>query len=128
MADDLVYRNEVLGALLEAGQKSRRYKLGDVWELNFDEIRDAIATVQSAQPTDCIPLHVVIDAITKIIRGAHPIEVAHQILPSAQRTGRWVRNDNGTYSCSICQSWVPAEQRLYARYCLYCGSPMEVEE
>lgn len=48
MADDVVYRNEVLGALLEAGQKSRRYKLGDTWELNFDEIRDAIASVPSA--------------------------------------------------------------------------------
>lgn len=57
-------------------------------------------------------------------------EEARQILeslPSAQperKKGRWIRNDNGTYSCSICQSWIPEEQRCYARYCLYCGADM----
>lgn len=48
-------------------------------------------------------------------------------LPSAQperKKGRWIRNDNGTYSCSICQSWIPEEQHHYARYCLYCGADM----
>lgn len=49
------------------------------------------------------------------------------MLPSAQperKKGRWIRNDNGTYSCSVCQSWIPEEQRYYARYCLYCGADM----
>lgn len=41
-----------------------------------------------------------------------------------RRKGEWIRNDNGTYSCSICQSWIPEEQRYYARYCLYCGAEM----
>ena len=48
-------------------------------------------------------------------------------LPSAQperKKGRWIKNDNGTYSCSICQSWIPEEQHHYARYCLYCGADM----
>lgn len=36
--------------------------------------------------------------------------------------GRWIKNDNGTYSCSECQSWIPNEQHHYARYCLYCGA------
>lgn len=45
------------------------------------------------------------------------------------RHGHWVMNDNGTYSCSECQSWIPNEQHHYARYCLFCGSKMyEVEE
>lgn len=46
------------------------------------------------------------------------------------RHGRWIPNDNGTYSCSLCQSWIPNEQHHYARYCLYCGASMmdEVEE
>lgn len=39
--------------------------------------------------------------------------------------GKWIRNDNGTYSCDICQSWIPKEQHYYARYCLYCGTKME---
>lgn len=38
--------------------------------------------------------------------------------------GKWIRNDNGTYSCSVCQSWIPEEQYHYARYCLYCGAEM----
>ena len=47
---DLVYREAAIIALLEKGQKSRRYKLGEFWELNFDEIREALATVPSAEP------------------------------------------------------------------------------
>ena len=43
------------------------------------------------------------------------------------RHGHWVRNDNGTYSCSECQSWIPNEQRYYARYCLHCGAKMDGE-
>lgn len=43
--------------------------------------------------------------------------------------GKWIENDNGTYSCSKCQSWIPNEQHYYARYCLRCGALMdEVEE
>ena len=41
------------------------------------------------------------------------------------RHGHWVRNDNGTYSCSKCQSWIPNEQHYYARYCLFCGAKMD---
>lgn len=39
--------------------------------------------------------------------------------------GEWNKNDNGTYSCSVCQSWIPEEQHCYARYCLYCGAEMK---
>lgn len=41
-----------------------------------------------------------------------------------RKKGKWIKNDNGTYSCGICQSWIPEEQHCYARYCLYCGSEM----
>ncbi|MBR2677616.1 MAG: hypothetical protein IKE28_11990 [Solobacterium sp.] len=47
---DLINRQTAIDALLEKGQKSRRYKLGEIWELNFDEIREALATVPSTQP------------------------------------------------------------------------------
>lgn len=43
-------------------------------------------------------------------------------------TGHWIKNDNGTFSCSNCQSWIPKEQHHYARHCLYCGARMESEE
>jgi predicted SprT family Zn-dependent metalloprotease len=52
-------------------------------------------------------------------------------LPSAepeQKKGEWIKNDNGTYSCSVCQSWIPKEQHCYARYCLYCGADMRGEK
>jgi len=38
--------------------------------------------------------------------------------------GEWVKNNNGTYSCSLCQSWIPNEQHSYARFCLHCGADM----
>ena len=54
----------------------------------------------------------------------------HEV-PSAQperKRGRWIRNDNGTYSCSLCHSWIPEEQYYYARFCLYCGADMRGED
>lgn len=42
----------------------------------------------------------------------------------SKKHGHWIRNDNGTYSCSECQSWIPNEQYYYARYCLHCGAKM----
>lgn len=44
------------------------------------------------------------------------------------RHGKWIENDNGTYSCSECKSWIPKEQHYYARYCLHCGAKMDEEE
>jgi len=44
------------------------------------------------------------------------------------RHGKWVRNDNRTYSCSECKSWIPNEQHYYARYCLFCGAKMDEEK
>lgn len=57
----------------------------------------------------------------------HYVRKILETLPSAEqrKKGEWIRNDNGTYSCSVCQSWIPEEQRHYARYCLYCGAEMK---
>ena len=44
--NDLITRREVELVLLEKGQRSRRYSLGDLWELNFDEIREALSEYQ----------------------------------------------------------------------------------
>lgn len=56
---------------------------------------------------------------------------AIEALPSVQperKKGKWIQNDNGTYSCSLCQSWIPKEQHYYARFCLYCGADMRTEK
>ena len=81
---------------------------------------------------DLISRQAAIDAIMGQPPEPHyPSWYAAQIekLPSAgqERKGRWIRNDNGTYSCSVCQSWIPEQQHYYARYCLYCGADMRGE-
>ena len=44
--NDLITRREVELVLLEKGQRSKRYRLGETWELNFDEIREALSKYQ----------------------------------------------------------------------------------
>ena len=44
--EDCVSKQAVNIALLKKGQSSKRYKLGETWELNGSEIREAIAGVK----------------------------------------------------------------------------------
>lgn len=52
--DDLIRRQTSVLTLLEKGQKSRRYKFGEIWELNFDEIREALETVPSVDAVEVV--------------------------------------------------------------------------
>lgn len=52
MAEEYIGRQAARLSLLEKGQCSRRYKIGDTWELNYDEIRAAINQVPTA---DVVP-------------------------------------------------------------------------
>lgn len=45
----------------------------------------------------------------------------------SERTGEWVKNENSTYTCDKCQSWIPEEQYHYANYCPHCGAKMDKE-
>lgn len=45
-----------------------------------------------------------------------------------RKTGKWIKNSNGTYSCDKCHSWIPNEQHYYANFCLYCGADMRGEQ
>ena len=59
--------------------------------------------------------------------GQTDVEVLEYFAVSDAREnkhGEWIKNDNGTYSCSLCQSWIPKEQHYYAQYCLHCGADM----
>lgn len=47
---DLVARGDILDVLIEKGQKSKRYKWGESWELNLSEIKEAVESVPSAKP------------------------------------------------------------------------------
>ena len=48
--EDAVSRKAVYDAMVEKGQRSRRYKLDEIWELNGTEIREALDTVPSVTP------------------------------------------------------------------------------
>lgn len=58
--NDLITCREVELALLEKGQKSKRYKFGEIWELNFDEIREALSEYQPkiVRCKDCVNYHI----------------------------------------------------------------------
>ena len=95
---DLISKRDAYLALVEKGQASRRYKLGETWELNGKEIREALDALPSAQPDhigevtemvgDTISRQAAIDALmdefkrvpTTAIRAKNRIER----LPSAQ--------------------------------------------
>lgn len=70
---------------------------------------------------------------THVGYGTYSLDVLSQYLKdyfmpsmhSVRKEGEWIKNDNGTYSCSICHSWIPEEQHYYARYCLHCGVVMK---
>lgn len=49
-------------ALVEAGQSSNRYKVGETWELNGEEIRNALSKVDA----ECFDLNVVLEDKVKI--------------------------------------------------------------
>lgn len=57
----------------------------------------------------------------------HVLQFLEDISPADVRPvvrSHWKKNDNGTYSCERCHSWIPEEQRHYANWCLYCGADM----
>ena len=47
---DLIRREDAINALVEKGQSSKRYKIGDFWELNLSEIKEALDDIPSAEP------------------------------------------------------------------------------
>ena len=50
MSDDLISRQAAEMAFIEKGQRSRRYKWGEIWELNGLEIREVLDNLPSVQP------------------------------------------------------------------------------
>ena len=52
MSDDLISRQAAEMALIEKGQHSRRYKWGEIWELNGLEIREVLDNLPSVQPKE----------------------------------------------------------------------------
>ena len=76
---DLISRQVIFDALIEKGQNSKRYKLGENWELNLSEIIEAINAIPSAEPE----------------RKWIPITEA---LPEEEKRHYWICTDTG-YQC-----------------------------
>lgn len=49
---DLIDRNEIFAEFVIEGQKSMRYKVGEKWELNGEEIRRVIQRLPAVIPTE----------------------------------------------------------------------------
>lgn len=78
---DLIDREDAYIALVEKGQASKRYKLGEIWELNGKEIREALDSVPSTEPEPAIPLQWIEAQIEwlKSLDNAFSILTAEQI-------------------------------------------------
>ena len=95
MSDDLISRQAAEMALIEKGQHSRRYKWGEIWELNGLEIREVLDNLPSVQPKE------------KTGKWLHD---------QGKYKNRWI--------CTECSYrwYFPKEE---AKYCPNCGAKME---
>lgn len=127
-AMDLISRQAAIDAVSRGC-----YELRGVFaecEKNLNElpsVQPEFAKDKNVPSNDCVSRQAAIDCVC--YDQEYTIECLKK-LPSAQperEKGTWIQNDNGTYSCSLCQSWIPEEQYYYARFCLYCGADMRGE-
>ena len=86
----LIDADVALEALVDKGQTSTRYKLGEFWELNGQEIREVLNALPSAQP--------------EIIRCDH-CEYFNQI------SNHWGKCSVNYQTCQICDYCSWAERR-----------------
>lgn len=102
---DMISREAAIEALLEKGQSSRRYKIGEIWELNFDEMREALNSLPPAEPK----------AVPGIRRGYWE-EYTRIVIPHPYN------HYEQAWKCSECGY---DEGFLAWNYCPKCGAKME---
>lgn len=105
MSDDLISRQAAEIAFVEKGQLSRRYKLGEVWELNYEEIRDVLNDLPSVQPAQKTGRWIYGNC------GDYVCSVCG-----------WTFSDELPYMARE----YDAETEEIMRYCMHCGAKMEV--
>ena len=93
--------------------------------INADSLKENLSEwlkqVDPTHPSDIPPMEDIIVSTIMTVEEEPTVDAV------PVRHGKWIRNDNGTYSCSECHSWIPNEQHYYARYCLFCGAKMDGE-
>ena len=80
--------------------------------------------IDTQEGTDHVAIRINI-GVTKCIHAMQDIPAVDAV---EVRHGRWKQNDNGTWLCSECSSWIEDEQHHYARFCLHCGAKIDREE
>ena len=104
--NDLIKRQDAILALLEKGQKSRRYKIGEFWELNFDEIREALASVPSAEQ-ECWKWIPVSEKLPKYSDSVLVSTCDHEIDIGSYFSGIWYINRCGPVEDGAVLAWIP---------------------
>lgn len=99
---DCISRQAARNALLNKGQHSKRYKLGETWELNLMEIEEAIA-------------------------GVPPVEPERK--PGKWLYCVATNDPYGKWKCSECGKIIIAGrlQKPQQKFCPNCGAKMEVD-
>lgn len=95
---DTISRQAAYIALVEKGQASRRYKLGETWELNGKEIREVLDALQPAQPER---------------KGKW---VGYD--------GDWLKT---MCKCSKCGAMIDINEKYRNFFCYHCGARMDGE-
>lgn len=138
---DLISREDAINALVEKGQSSKRYKLGEFWELNLLEIKEALDALPSAEPepeefewcTDCKEYDQEKHCChrwTKVIRQT--VEEMKSAEPERKK-GKWiydterVAGDGWTYRQYHCSECKFQELGGLANFCPNCGADMRGE-
>ena len=141
---DLATRREIEIALLAKGQKSKRYKLGEIWELNYDEIREALDELIPSYTKNSITENKVIDDMIsrrKAISKAKELYAMGDCycdeysmvgmlnsLPPAQperEKSEWIEEDYVTkikIRCKKCGEYARGVYR--SKFCPNCGRDM----
>lgn len=109
---DLISREAAYWALVTKGWASKRYKLGEIWELNEDEIREALDSVPSEEPERETGKWVGIREYCNYLRSLD----GKMYVPSG--IGITLKY------CNLC--WESAERDT--NYCPNCGAEMELVE
>lgn len=125
MAMEALEQEETLQNLTRPNKSdliSRQAAIDAVFGRSHDIIKQRLKILPTAQPFTEDQIQTMQE-----LESAQ-VEKAYELGKADRPTGHWIENDNGTFSCSNCQSWIPKEQHHYARHCLYCGARMESEE
>jgi rubrerythrin len=106
---DYISREAAVLSLLDKGQHSRRYKIGEIWKLDFEEIREAIKSIPAA-------------GVRPVRRGKWKRVVD---FTGVEAFGFKETTVVG-WGCNVCGYEVDASEESF-NYCPNCGADMREE-